>query len=151
MTAQQERKKHIRAFFVHYTDERLAALLAHAQDGKLSYLSCCCFIGVATADHALYGERSSEFLEHLNGFELISPEPHYDRAQELPGASAAEEAFAALVQNLACATQAQADTITRRILIPMIRAEMRRRDRLAGKFQMLSRAMELMRADGNDA
>src|SRR5258708_22634376 len=38
-----------------YTDENLAALLAHAQDEKLSFFSCCCLIGVTNAPHALRG------------------------------------------------------------------------------------------------
>jgi hypothetical protein len=38
-----------------YTDEQLSALFAHAQDRKLSYRSCCCFIGAANAPHALRG------------------------------------------------------------------------------------------------
>ncbi|MCI0526562.1 MAG: hypothetical protein L0Y56_03795, partial [Nitrospira sp.] len=44
----------------HYSDEKLAALLAHARDGKLAYHSCCCFIGIATADHALRGFNPTE-------------------------------------------------------------------------------------------
>lgn len=40
----------------YYTDEQLAALLAHCQDGKFSFHSCCCLIGIPTADHALVGE-----------------------------------------------------------------------------------------------
>jgi hypothetical protein len=40
-------KQALRAFMQqHYTDERLAMLLAHAESGKLSFTSCCCFIGV---------------------------------------------------------------------------------------------------------
>lgn len=50
----KEAKGHIRAFMRnHYTDERLAMLLAHARDGKLAYVTCCCFVGIPTADHAL--------------------------------------------------------------------------------------------------
>lgn len=81
MTEQQQRKQHIRAFMqAHYTDERLAMLLAHARDGKLSYISCCCFIGIANADHALRG-RSDEGGSHLRD------------ARMYPGAIAAEGSF----------------------------------------------------------
>lgn len=68
-----------------YTDERLAALLAHAQDGKFSYMSCCCFIGIPTALHALRGEMGSV---------TASMEPHYTYASEIiPNAEKAEAAF----------------------------------------------------------
>ena len=77
------RKLEIREFMrKHYTDERLAMLLAHARDGKLNFSSCCCFIGIATADHAL---RS----EDLNGLSS----KHLKLARELKGAEKAEIAF----------------------------------------------------------
>lgn len=52
-----------------YTDAKLAALLAHAQDGKLEYNSCCCFIGAAQSDHALFSEGEFCYLvvDHLEG------------------------------------------------------------------------------------
>lgn len=83
-----------------YTDERLAALLAHAQDGKLSYWSCCCFIGIPTAIHALRGQMGSV---------TASMEPHYDKACGIPGASDAEDAS---------------------LIIPFVLEEMERRERL---------------------
>src|SRR4051812_49852972 len=58
-------KKAIRAFFPNYTTERLAGYLAHAQDGKLFYTSCCCFIGGATAGHALRGRCGTKRLQPL--------------------------------------------------------------------------------------
>jgi hypothetical protein len=101
-------KQPIRDFMKeHYTDERLAELLAHAQDGKLSYYSCCCFIGVATAQKALVG--ATVFNWH--------GDKHYTAARRLSGAITAEAAFGAL-GNAAK---------RRRLLIPMIRAEMKRR------------------------
>ena len=65
-----------------YTDEKLAALLAPAEDGKLSYVSCCCLIGVPTAGHALRG-----VVPHVAG------EPHLVRAQLHPCASEVERAY----------------------------------------------------------
>lgn len=65
-TRMQGLKKPIREFMQkHYTDERLAQLLAHAQDGKLSYWSCCCFIGIPTAVHS-GGQLVDETKSHLN-------------------------------------------------------------------------------------
>ncbi len=50
----KETKQIIRDFMkTNYSDERLAMLLAHAQSGKLAFNSCCCFVGVSTAQHAL--------------------------------------------------------------------------------------------------
>ncbi|SRR5581483_3686563 len=106
----KEAKQHLRAFMrAHYTDERLAALLAHARDGKLVFGSCCCFIGSATADHALKG------AEHY-----CWREPHLALARTLCGAYHAEQAYKYI---------ARGDIRRRRIIIPMIRAEMKRRER----------------------
>jgi hypothetical protein len=113
ITAQRERKRHIRAFFVHYTDEKLCALLAHARDGKLDFPSCCCFIGVATADHALRSwEETSDFYK----------QEHFIRARSLPGASDAEHAYFSLSPN---SFEDAGEKQRRRILVPMIRAEMK--------------------------
>jgi hypothetical protein len=95
-----------------YSDERLAWLLAHARSGRLAFVSCCCFIGIATADHALKGETGH----------LYYLERHYRDAKWLPGATVAESAYALLAED---------DAQRIRRLIPMIKAEMRRRDRLA--------------------
>ncbi len=114
MTKQQEYKRDIRAFMqAHYTDERLAQLLAHAQDGKLAFDSCCCFIGIATADHPLRGQAAAGMiLEYLT-------EPHYRATRQLNGWHEAEMAFLGLgILN---------NQRRIRILIPMIRAEMKRR------------------------
>ncbi len=96
-----------------YTDEKLAALLAHAQDGKLAYNSCCCFIGVATADHAL------EIGRDKRGAHYPTPDViHIHRAKELPFADAAEYEFYGL---------GLTDEKRREKLIPLILAEMERR------------------------
>lgn len=110
----RQAKHDIRAFFIHYTDERLVALLAHARDGKLHYVSCCCFIGIATADHAL---RERNCVGDEAG--------HYWRAQDLPGAFEAERAFYLLgKKNFSLLDNA----LRTRLIIPLIRAEMRRRE-----------------------
>ena len=112
-------KAYIRYFLQrNYSDERLAMLLAHAQSGRLVYESCCCFIGVATANHgALAGEGEMRHMNHLSD------------ALALPGAVNAELAYRYLPG--LTTGQLEADEIRRRRLIPMIRAEIWRRDQLA--------------------
>jgi hypothetical protein len=110
MTAQQERKQALRAFMqMHYTDEKLAALLAHARDGKLMYWSCCCFIGLHNAPHAYASSM------------LSGESQHFSIAYSLKGGEEANTAYAQLSKN-------DSDTERRRILIPIIRAEMWRRE-----------------------
>lgn len=111
-------KKHIRAFMRnHYTDERLAQLLCHARDGKLAYFSCCCFIGIATADHALEGNIGGAYSES----------EHYLTAAHLDGALDADRSYCWLANVSPNNWTQPSDEVRRRILIPMIRAEMKRR------------------------
>lgn len=120
MTDQQIRKGHIRAFMqAHYTDERLAQLLCHAKDGKLAYNSCCCFIGIPTANHPLQPAYKQQ-LEDVGGFVCGTIHSRWSRLH-LMGAAMAEKAF----QNIGFG-----DESMRRILIPMVRAEMKRRELL---------------------
>jgi hypothetical protein len=92
-----------------YSDEQLAALLAHAESGRLSYNSCCCLVGIPLATHALRGEHEYDF----------EGEMHLDRGRELPWAKEAELEFALLGP----------DRTRRRILMPLVLAEMERRER----------------------
>lgn len=98
-----------------YTDERLAALLAHAEDGKLSWHSCCCLIGVPTADHALRGSVAEGTLEE-----------HYQLARARFGL-VADRSYMNLSHK---DNWIKADAERRAKLIPMIRAEIARRDAL---------------------
>lgn len=93
-----------------YSDAQLAALLCHVQDGKFSYMSCCCFIGITTADHALRGEMGSVTASMM---------PHYDKACDTPNADKAENAFIEI---------GGADNPS--LIIPFVLAEMERRERL---------------------
>lgn len=95
-----------------YSDESLAALLAHAQDGKLAYSSCCCFIGVSTANHSLRGNMSQI---------AAALQVHYGDARELPYALKAESEFCLLGKN---------DEERREAIIPLIIAEQERREQL---------------------
>lgn len=120
MTEQQQRKQILRQFMRdHYSDERLAMLLAHAQEGKLSFDCCCCFIGSMNSPHPL---RTQE--ENRVGDGSFS---HYLEAKALRLGIDAEVSY-----QKPCAkqdTKSAEDAIRRRILIPIIRAEMRRRDK----------------------
>lgn len=92
-----------------YSDEQLAALLAHAERGRLSYNSCCCLVGIPLATHALRGEHEYDF----------DGEAHLERGRELPWAKEAESEFAMLGP----------DRTRGRILMPLVLAEMERRER----------------------
>jgi hypothetical protein len=96
-----------------YSDEKLAALLAHAQDGKLAFCSCCCFIGVADSIHALQGHglRADVFENH----------PQRKAFRSTIVGKAAEFEFHGIGQN---------DAERRERLIPLILAEMERRELL---------------------
>lgn len=89
-----------------YTDEKLAALLAHAQDGKLAWFSCCCLVGAANATHALRGQGM------LDG-------GHYS-------ALSSKDTMAVELEFLSIGN----DEKRRAVIIPLILAEMDRRDSL---------------------
>jgi len=57
-----------------YTDEKLIALLAHTEDGKLSYWSCCCFAGLPSAIHALRSYNREDMDQEFNAGHLWDPE-----------------------------------------------------------------------------
>lgn len=133
----KEAKPYLRAFMrANYSDERLAWLLAHARSGKLAYNSCCCFIGVATADHALRDLLSTGLGAHLA------------YARELPGSACAELAYAHLS---GCEDIATADAERQRIIIPMILAEMRRRERSRAAADKLDAILAEIRATSESA
>lgn len=111
----REQKVALRFFLQQYPDDKLAALLAHAQDGKLAYHCCCCFIGVINAPHAL--QTSGSFLPQEGPV-------HHNEARLLPGGFEAEMAFRGLGN----------DSDRRRLIIPLIRAEFWRRERAARRM-----------------
>lgn len=100
-----------------YTDERLAWLLAHARSGKLMYQSCCCLIGVATADHSLQSKA-----------DVNQPSAaHYRIARKFVGAREAEQAYWEMGYRGESRALQSNDEIRQRRLIPMILSEMRQR------------------------
>jgi len=122
VTRIQELKIPIRAWLRSGPDSWLAALLAHAQDGKLGFYSCCCLIGSRTASHALrpaYAAGVAFVREYQNNPEFARFLDHLCRARMLEGAGEAERAFGSLGKD---------DAERRCRLIPMVRAELRLRD-----------------------
>lgn len=130
----RSRKRAIRQFLrAAYTDERLAWLLAHARSGKLTYQSCCCLIGTATADHPLRTKT-----------DVNQPvAQHYHLARRFIGAREAEQAYWEMGYSGASRAVQSSDELRRRRLIPMILAEMRRRARLNGNAEMRKEASEI--------
>jgi len=116
----------------HYSDEKLAALLAHAEDGKLSFHSCCCFVGIPTANHALRGSLVNEELGDTS---------HYNELVESPDRAAVEIAYYSLAAGAWNDPERDAyfaerrDTERRAKLIPLIKAEMNRRAELRAQVE----------------
>jgi hypothetical protein len=98
-----------------YTDEKLAALKAHTEDGKLSYKSCCCFIGCATRNGALYTEN--QYGLSINNHDS----EHYFEAVKLSCGVIAELEYCHL---------GDSDAERREHLLPLINEEIARRDSL---------------------
>ena len=110
----REAKQHIRAYLqTAYSDEKLCQLLAHAQSGKLSFFSCCCLVGIPSADHALQG--LGEYGSHYSSNDY-----------------AAEQGFAHFGHHVErTGDYRTTDALRRRRIIPIVLAEIRRRERLA--------------------
>ncbi|MGH9327514.1 MAG: hypothetical protein ACRD2B_12645 [Terriglobia bacterium] len=102
-----------------YSDERLAWLLAHAKSGKLTYQSCCCLIGAATADHALRAKSDVN----------LPSAAHYHLARKFIGARDAEQAYWELGYQHGYRPAQSSDELRLRRLIPMILSEIRQRSR----------------------
>ena len=112
-------KRIIREFLRgYYSDEKLAMLLAHAQSGRLAYFSCCCLVGFP------YGDHSAE------GFNARSPTRHPITVSKTAEGRAADAAFYSLgLLGKITEMRDELDSVRRRRLIPMIKAEMKRRER----------------------
>ncbi|MGH9378213.1 MAG: hypothetical protein ACRD1I_05380 [Terriglobia bacterium] len=115
-----------------YSDERLVWLLAHARAGKLMYRSCCCFVGVATADHSL------QVKADVN----LPLAAHYHLARRFVGAREAEQAFWESGYRGESRSVESSDDIRRRRLIPMILSEMRQRARARATGGQLMESIE---------
>lgn len=121
MNTLKQNKAIIRSFMrAQYTDAKLVELLDHARAGKLAFLSCCCFIGIPTAEHELQGWTQS-YGEH-----------YITAKATIPGAEAAETAYRRMwIDPRGYGLGPDPDTARRRILIPMVLAEIQRRAKAA--------------------
>src|SRR5437879_3754341 len=121
MDAQFRKQKHaVRQWLKFYSDERLAALLAHAQSGRLAFQSCCCLVGSLTADHPLCGQW-------VNGDNI--KRTHYKEVVKYLWAAHAEIAYRAWGKPEVIVPLDLRDERRRRILIPIIRAQFKLRSR----------------------
>jgi hypothetical protein len=103
--------ENIRNFLAaNYSDERLAALLAHTESGRLSYYSCCCLVGIPTATHALLG---------AGAYAPNCEDSHVWTGRSLPFGQEAELEFMRLGEH---------DATRRALLLPLIREEITRRE-----------------------
>lgn len=134
----------------HYSDDKLAQLLAHARSGQLAYHSCCCFIGTVTAKGKLrpYDAKSSY------DWSADRHAQHYDKAKDLEGAWDAEKAFCKLVttDHLTFIQLANGDydSERRRLLIPILRAEQWRRQHIRLKRRKLNQHTKQQLKQGAD-
>lgn len=118
---------YIEKFLGHYTDQKLAELLAHCEDGKFAFFSCCCFIGAATADHPLVSK--ADYNHFVQPWSRV---PHYRKAKQLAFADGAESEVRLLAPH---------DDGRRALLIPIIKEEMERRAKL--RESTLNKTLEM--------
>ena len=97
----------IKRYLKTYSNEALAALEAHAEDGKLSFHSCCCLVGARNADHPL--QTAGQFGNHYHKL---------GRSDELK-----------LTAELEFLRLGDGDAERRDRVLPLIRAEAERRGR----------------------
>jgi hypothetical protein len=124
VTTELRKAKHdIRAFIrMHWDDEKLAAVYAFNQDGKMDlHNACSCVLGVTLAA-TLHHERCGPLFTDM----------HYSVAKFLPGAREAEMGY---VKFRSCCVEGRTvdewPGIAQRRLSAILRAEMRRRSRVA--------------------
>lgn len=129
----REHKQNIRSFMQkQYSDEKLAQLLDHARSGQLSYWSCCCFIGRVNSNHEPQGMNLHILLDILP--REIGMSNHLVEARMYNDASLAEQAFSVIGKFKGYDFKNRehvdrSDAKRRRIIIPMILAEIKRRHR----------------------
>lgn len=133
----QYAKRSIRAFIQKYWDDRrLAEIYAFNADGHMYYIDHCgCILGVTLADtlHKIR-ECTTAFLIGSGMEQVVNCEHHYIKAQRLPLARQAENGYAILSSwsgSFARTWHLDYADLGRKRLSAILRAEIRRRDRLA--------------------
>lgn len=105
-----------------YIDSDIAAVLDHARAGLFSYTSCCCLAGFPTRQHA---------PQAIGGFKKEDGEATYHDYYPGIGAVYAAIAYSWLGErDLGHANNGgidAEDALRRRIIVPMLMAEIRRR------------------------
>lgn len=134
-------KKDVRAFVNrYYTTDTLIEVIGHVRNGTFTFSSCCCLIGVVTADHPLVQDDRNLAL---TGPTNVLAE-HYLRARELPFARAAEDAY--YLFGYATIPMEDSDfledslTLRNRRLLPILLAELKRRNAKTKNVELLESA-----------
>ncbi len=115
----KEAKQTIRDYFrTAYSDDQLAEFLDYTRAGKLRFMSCCCVAGFVTRTKEMAPLELDESMnEHAKGLHILGlPNPRLNRVSD---------AFSLLGHP--AVRETDRDALRRRILIPMILAEIRRR------------------------
>ena len=123
-------KQTIRAWVRKFDDERLAAVYAFNADGHMQFgNSCSCLLGVTLAK-ILHTCVPVVLVTTGNG-SLVPPHGclHYQEAFHMEGGGEAECAYRALSFRVRF-THRGGDLLRQRRLSPILRAEMRRRERV---------------------
>lgn len=104
-----------------YSDDKLVLLLDHARSGQLSYMSCCCFEGLAhaKANHKIRGLMTFKEMCHRDS-------QGHDHLSGLTNASVAFNEIGYCLRRKIIAD----DSLRRCRIIPMILAEIARRAKL---------------------
>ena len=121
MTEMQQLKQPLRAFYRNESTEVLCQVLAMAQDGKIRYNGCCCYIGATTSNLA---KGNCNFL-------MANGRNHYQVAAEKPFAREAETAIRIIGEFLHRFpwNPLDKDVARRKIVIAIIKGILRLRER----------------------
>ncbi len=122
-TSKQAIRNFIRA---HWSDEKLCAVYAFNRDGKMTpFDGCCCLRGVTLSAILHTGNHSGR-----NHDAHYARQHHYNETRLLPGALDAELAYTYLSRHLFPLYPELILDLAQRRLSAILRAEMRRRERL---------------------
>ncbi len=120
-------KQHIREYIrEHFSDEKLAQVYAFNRDGKMEFYNrCACLLGV-TLSAQLHEQPCADEMRLREG------KGHYLNAKRLGGACRAEMSYGTLATDYARESWGYHLVSLRQCrLSAILRAELRRRDRLA--------------------
>lgn len=124
----KQAKRDIRAFIQqHWTDQRVAECYAFNADGHMRFSNCCgCIIGVTLSTHLHKTDNTHPCPDILRS--------HYQIAATLDGGRRAEIAYAQLMYTHG---PGRFPGLAQRRFSAILRAEMRRRDRIRAAHQVI--------------